>query len=77
MSRFAGGIDWGFSAGRPVDRGTDRRIQGGLLAVRQGRGRHHHHQRTGHGDEVPGAEPDGGGATGHDQRGGRGRYVCD
>ncbi len=53
--------------GRPVDRRADRRIQGGLLPLRQGWRRHHHHQGVGHRHEVPRAEPDRGRASGHDQ----------
>ncbi len=53
--------------GRPVDRRADRRVQGGLLPVRQGRRRYHHHQGVGHRHEVPRAEPDRGRASGHDQ----------
>merc|ERR1712159_604920 len=54
---------------RPAHRGTDCRVQGGLLPVRQGRRWHHHHQGAWHRDALARPEPDRGGAAGHDQRG--------
>ena len=39
--------------GGPSNRGADRRVQGGLRPVRQGRGRHHQHQGARHGHELP------------------------
>ncbi len=60
--------------GWPTDGRTDRRVQGGLLPVRQGRRRHHHHQGAWHRHEVARTEPDRGGVAGHDQRGGRRRW---
>uniref|UniRef100_A0A0E0JQ20 Uncharacterized protein n=1 Tax=Oryza punctata TaxID=4537 RepID=A0A0E0JQ20_ORYPU len=59
--------------GRPARRGADCRVQGGLQPLRQGRRRSHHHQGARNRDAYSGPEPDGGGAAGHDQRGGRGR----
>ena len=47
------------------------RIQRGFLVIRQGRRWDHHHKRAGHRHALPGPEPHGGGAAGHDQRGGR------
>ena len=49
------------------------RIQGSVLALRQGRRRHDHDEGTGNGDALARTEPDRGRAAGHDQRGGRGR----
>ena len=49
------------------------RVQGGVRAVRQGRGWDDHDEGARYGDEVPRPEPDRGGAAGHDQRGGRRR----
>ena len=48
------------------------RVQGGVLAVRQGWRRDDNDQRAGHSDEVAGTKPHGGRAAGHDQRGGCG-----
>ena len=50
-------------------RGADRRVQGGLLPVRQGRRWHDHDEGARHGDALARPEPDRGGAPGHDQRG--------
>ena len=44
----------------------DGRLQGDLHDVRQGRGRHGVHQGAGRRHEVPGQQPHGGGARGHD-----------
>mmetsp|Transcript_2177 Transcript_2177/g.7335 ORF Transcript_2177/g.7335 Transcript_2177/m.7335 type:complete len:281 (-) Transcript_2177:46-888(-) len=63
--------------GRPIDRGANRRVQGGLLPLRQGRRRHHHHQGARHRDALPRAKPDGGRAGRHDQRSRRRRQRHD
>merc|ERR1711967_126019 len=54
---------------RRTHRGTDRRVQGGLLPLRQGWRRYHYHQGAGNRDALPGPEPHRGRAPGHDQRG--------
>lgn len=56
-------------AGRSADRGTDRRVQRGILAIRQRRRWHHHNKGVGHSYALPGPESHRGRAAGHDQRG--------
>lgn len=56
-------------------RRTDRRIQGGVLTVRQRWRRHHHDERARHRHEIARTEPHRSRAPRHDQRGWRRRWV--
>ena len=53
--------------GRSADWGADRRVQGGLLFVRQGWWWNHHHERVGYRDAIFGSESDWSWTSGHDK----------
>ena len=72
LTRKSSQVSW-FSSllrhGGSADRGTDRRVQGGLLLVRQGRRWNHHHEGVGNCHALFGSESDRSRTSRYDQWG--------